>query len=206
MAVRKRPGGLIGAMLVLAGLFAAGAGLGALGGAPMLPGLNAAGPGPDGAVAAPMKRSVPTKITIPDIDVAAPVKPVGLAANGAIGTPPLDNNNLAGWYSGGPTPGQRGPAVIVGHVDGPNGESVFYRLGQLKPGATVKLDLRNHRVALFTVYSVEYYPKGKFPGGRVYGDHERPGLRLITCGGSYLGGSTGYADNIVAYASLTQRG
>ncbi|HZD97884.1 MAG TPA: class F sortase, partial [Micromonosporaceae bacterium] len=198
--------GLIAMVLIFAGLFAAGAGLGALAGVPSLPGLGLAHSEPGGVDAKPIARSTPTKISIPAINVSAPVAEVGLAPDGAIGVPPLSNNNLVGWYSGGPAPGQLGPAVIVGHVDGPSGKSVFYRLGQLKPGEKVHFDLANHHVALFTIYSVEYYPKGKFPGGRVYGDMSRPGLRLITCGGNYLGGSVGYADNIVVYASMTLRG
>ena len=131
-----------------------------------------------------MARSTPTRISIPAIGVSAPIMQVGLAADGTIGTPPLADNNLAGWYAGGPSPGQLGPAVVVGHVDGPHGESVFYHLGKLKPGQTVRLDLADRRTAVFTIYSVEYYPKGQFPGDRVYGDYSRPGLRLITCGGA----------------------
>jgi hypothetical protein len=206
VAARRPPNAVIALALIFAGLFAAGAGLGAIAGAPVLPGLGLAHSEPGGPAAKPIARSTPTKISIPAIGVSAPVDTVGLAANGAIGVPPVSDNNLVGWYSGGPAPGQLGPAVIVGHVDGPSGKAVFYRLGQLKPGEKVHLDLANHHVALFTIYSVEYYPKGKFPGDRVYGDMSRPGLRLITCGGDYLGGSVGYADNIVVYASMTLRG
>jgi hypothetical protein len=207
MAVaRRRPNGLIAVGLVIIGLFAIGAGLGALAGAPVLPGLGLAHSEPGGAGVTPIARSSPVKISIPAINVSAPVARVGLAPNGAIGVPPLSDNNLAGWYSGGPAPGQLGPAVIVGHVDGPSGKSVFYRLGQLKPGEKVNLSLANHHVALFTIYSVEYYPKGKLPGDRVYGDMSRPGLRLITCGGNFIGGTVGYADNIVVYATMTLRG
>lgn len=153
-----------------------------------------------------MARSTPTKISIPSIGVYARITSVGVAADGTIAAPPIDDNNLAGWFSGGPSPGQNGPAVIVGHVDGPNGESVFYQLGKLKPGEKVQVNLANHRVAMFGVYSVEFYPKGKVPGSRVYGDYSRPGLRLITCGGKYVGGSLGYEDNVVVYASLLVRG
>jgi len=207
MVRRTRRSAPIGVLLVLAGLFASGAGLGALFGAPGLPDLKFAHEDPGGPVAPPLDRSVPTRISIPAIDVDAPVSRVGLASNGAIAVPPLSNNNLAGWYSGGPAPGQRGPAVIVGHVDGPNGQSIFYHLSQLKPGQKVQLRLANHRTALFNIYSVEYYPKGKFPGDRVYrSDDDRPELRLITCGGDFLGGSVGYADNVVVYATMTLRG
>jgi hypothetical protein len=38
----------------------------------------------------------------------------------------------------------------------------------------------------------------------VYGDFTRPGLRLITCGGRWVGGELGYADNVVVFASLVR--
>jgi hypothetical protein len=198
--------GLIGGLLVFFGLFGVGAGLGLFVGAPALPSLSLAHAEPTGPAATAMDRSTPTRILIPAIGVSAPIMTVGLATDGTIGTPPLDDSNLAAWYSGGPSPGEMGPAIIVGHVDGPRGESVFYHLGELKPGETVQLNLANHKIAMFSIYSVEYYPKGKFPGDRVYGDYSRPGLRIITCGGPFLGGSTGYADNIVVYATLKVRG
>jgi hypothetical protein len=206
MAQRQAPMGAIAAFLVLLGLFGVGAGIAQLKGAPSLPALGLAHDSPPGQAGRPMARSNPTNISIPAIGVYAPVTPVGLATDGAVAAPPLEQNNLTGWYSGGPTPGQTGPAVIVGHVDGPRGESVFYRLGQLKPGQKVEVSLANHRVAVFSVYSVEYYPKGEFPGHKVYDDYSRPGLRLITCGGTYVGGSVGYRDNVVVYASLLARG
>jgi hypothetical protein len=205
-AARIGVGGLVGALLAFVGLFGAGAGLGLFAGAPSLPGLSLAHIKPAGVAVPPMTRSTPTRISIPSIGVSAPIMQVGLESDGTIGTPPLANDNLAGWYGGGPAPGQLGPAVVVGHVDGPSGESVFYQLGKLKPGQTVQVDLANHHVAMFSIYSVEAYPKGKFPGDRVYDDYSRPGLRLITCGGQFVGGSTGYTDNVVVYASLKFRG
>ncbi len=193
----------LGAVLVIFGLFGMGAGLGEMTGMSGLPGLGAAHPKPTAPTAPPMARSVPTQIQIPSINVDAPLMQVGLASNGAVATPPLNQPNLAGWYSGGPAPDEMGPAIVVGHVDGPQGPSIFYHLASVRPGQQVRVERTDHRTAIFTVYSVEYYPKGKFPGDRVYDDYSRPGLRLITCGGPYLGGAAGYADNIVVYASLT---
>lgn len=203
---RRLPARLIGAVFVMIGLFAVGAGLGQLTGAPALPSFGLAHSDAAGPAAHGLARSTPTKIRIQSIKVSAPIMSVGLTGDGTVSPPPLADRNLAGWYSGGPSPGQLGPAVIVGHVDGPRGESVFYRLGKLRPGDKIQVYLANHRVAMFSVYSVEVYPKGKFPGDRVYGDYSRPGLRLITCGGKYVGGSAGYADNIVVFASLIYRG
>jgi hypothetical protein len=206
MARSGRNASGLGVILAFFGLFGVGAGLGLFGGTPSLPSLALGRLSAEGPAARAMARSTPSRIDIPAIGISAPIMTVGLAADGTIGTPPLENPNLAGWYGGGPAPGQTGPAIIVGHVDGPHGESVFYQIGKLKPGQLVQIDLANHRTALFSIYSVASYSKGKFPGDRVYGDYSRPGLRLITCGGAYLGGSTGYADNIVVYASLKYRG
>jgi hypothetical protein len=206
MRRRRCSPALIAAALILAGLFGVGAGLGQLSGVPGLPSFGLAHSNPTTPAARAMARSTPTKISIPTIGVYAPITSVGVAADGSIATPPLDDNNLAGWYRPGPSPGQNGPAIIVGHVDGPRGESVFYQLSKLKPGAKVQVNLANHRIALFSVYSVEHYPKGKLPSTKVYGDYTRPALRLITCGGRYMGGSEGYEDNVVVYASLLARG
>jgi hypothetical protein len=48
------------------------------------------------------------------------------------------------------------------------------------------------------------YAKSRVPAKEVYGDFSRPGLRVITCGGAWVGGEEGYADNIVVFASLVE--
>lgn len=63
---------------------------------------------------------------------------------------------------------------------------------------------RDRAVAVFEVNSVEHFDKEALPVERVYGDYARPGLRLITCGGRWLGDGIGYADNIVVFASLIE--
>jgi len=50
--------------------------------------------------------------------------------------------------------------------------------------------------------SVEEYPKDAFPTNKVYGDLDHPGLRVITCGGSFDHAARSYVDNIVVYADL----
>ncbi len=55
---------------------------------------------------------------------------------------------------------------------------------------------------MFAVTSVERFDKNRLPADRVYGGDGGPGLRLITCGGAWIGGSVGYADNTIAFASL----
>jgi sortase (surface protein transpeptidase) len=114
----------------------------------------------------------------------------------------VDRRNEAGWYRDGPTPGQFGPAVLVGHVDTRTGPAVFKQLGDLRPGARIEIARQDGQVGVFEVNSVEEFHKDHLPPDRVYGDFSRPGLRLITCGGDWVGGNLGYADNIVVFASL----
>jgi len=39
----------------------------------------------------------------------------------------------AGWYTGAPTPGELGPAIITGHVDWGGHPGVFFNLRNLNP-------------------------------------------------------------------------
>ena len=94
-----------------------------------------------------LPRSAPRKIRIPAIAVDAAVMRVGRDADGSVQVPPLDSHNLTGWYRFGPAPGQRGPAVILGHVDSATGISVFYRLRDLHAGDRVYVTLADGKVA-----------------------------------------------------------
>jgi sortase (surface protein transpeptidase) len=149
-----------------------------------------------------LEPSRPIRIAIPSIDVRAPVRALGLADDGSIAVPPLRRHHEAGWFDRSPTPGQFGPAVIVGHADTRTGPSIFHELTRLRPGARVEVTRRDRAVAVFEVNSVERFGKATLPVERVYADFTRPGLRLITCGGEWVGGGIGYADNIVVFASL----
>jgi hypothetical protein len=195
----RRWSGPLSVALVLVGVFATGAGLGLSTGSWDRPAGGTKEPPRSFPVLEP---SPPVRITVPSIDVRAPVRPVGLAADGSIAVPELSRHDETGWYDRGPTPGQFGPAVIVGHVDTRTGPSVFHDLARLRPGARVEVLRRDRSTAVFEVTSVERFDKGRLPGERVYGDFSRPGLRLITCGGQWRGGAVGYADNVVAFASL----
>ncbi|MCX4748748.1 class F sortase [Kitasatospora sp. NBC_01287] len=150
----------------------------------------------------PMAASVPVRISIPAIGVNAPVTKVGLDGGGHLATPSDRERNLAGWYQGGVTPGQRGTALVVGHVDTASGPAVFYGLGALHRGDRIDIARADGGTAWFMVDAIEVYDKSAFPDHRVYGRSPDPQLRLITCGGGYRKGQ-GYRGNVVVYAHLT---
>jgi hypothetical protein len=152
--------------------------------------------------APPLPPSPPDRIRIPSIGVNAPLMGLGLTRTGSLDVPPAARKNLAGWYEAGTTPGERGTAIVAGHVDNADGPAVFYGLGALKKGSTVEVDRRDGSLAVFTVDAIEVYDAKDFPDQKVYGAAKRPELRVITCGGGYSR-STGYQGNVVVFAHLT---
>jgi hypothetical protein len=148
----------------------------------------------------PLARSAPVSLSIPSIGLSVQVGQVGLNSNDTIQPP--DNYQVPGWYRLGPSPGQRGSAIILGHVDTYKGPAVFYKLRTLKPGAQVNVTLADNVVAHFEVRQIAMYLKADFPTELVYGSHGYSGLQLITCGGTFDPQTGHYLSNVVVYTAL----
>ena len=164
------------------------------------PSVSAPGSVAPSAAMAPLARSAPVRVQIPAIDVDSALMQLGLRADGSLQVPP--SGFPAGWYTGAPTPGELGPAILAGHVDWGGQPGVFSRLRELTPDAQVTVTRQDGSAAVFRVTQVKQYPKDQFPTDLVYGDLDHPGLRLITCGGSFDRQTRNYDDNIVAFADL----
>lgn len=147
-----------------------------------------------------LPRSVPTAVHIPGIGANSSLVPLGLNKDRTIEVPPVSKPMQAGWYRYGPTPGQRGPAVVLGHIDGNQHKGIFWKLNRMRPGQKVDIARKDGRTARFTVRKVGKVSKDKFPTKAVYGNSSRPELRLITCGGSFDAAAHSYRDNIIVYA------
>ncbi|MFE6288271.1 class F sortase [Streptomyces sp. NPDC057877] len=144
--------------------------------------------------------SAPVRLQIPAIGVDTPVIRLGLAPDNTVQVPPVTAHDRAGWYEHSPTPGRTGPSVILGHVTvGPYGDGVFRHLSRLRRGARVVARLASGEAVVFTVTSVRTTAKAAFPAEEVYGNVDRPELRLITCGGPRT--SDGYPDNVIVFAA-----
>ncbi|MFE5816104.1 class F sortase [Streptomyces sp. NPDC056479] len=147
-------------------------------------------------------RSSPVRLRIPAIDVDTPLLRLGLATDGTVEVPPITADDRAGWYRHSPTPGQVGPSVILGHVTvGAYGDGVFRRLGELRKGDRIVARREDGTSAEFAVSSVRTVAKADFPAEEVYGNVNRPELRLITCGGPREGEE--YRDNVIVFARLS---
>lgn len=199
----------IGVVLAAAGAFVIthaliGSGGGLPSGALVIPSnVGTAVPTPSVApTAAPLAASTPVRIEISSLKVSAPVTQLGLAADGSVQVPPLSNHNLAGWYSGSVTPGERGSSIILGHVDSYTGESVFFSIKNLRPGDQINVVRADGTTATFAVDGVQKVEKSTFPTGAIYGNVSYPSLRLVTCGGPFDSAKGQYLDNIVVYSHL----
>lgn len=191
---------------------ATGVGAGAGAGTGAGPGAGAgrdtdAGPG-TAATADPeqdgpeLPRSAPTRLLIPKIDVDAPFTTLSMGAGNRLQPPPADDTNLVGWYSKGVAPGEKGTAVIAGHVDTTTSAAVFANLDELKSGDEFTVQRADGRDADFVVDDAKTFAKDDFPSKRVYGDASRPEVRLITCAGPYDHEAKDYTDNLVVFAHL----
>jgi len=149
-----------------------------------------------------LSQSIPTRLYIPDIGVDTTFVSLGLKNNYEIETPKTFDQ--VGWYVYGPTPGELGPSVILGHVDSYEGPAVFFSLGQLEPGDEIDVTREDGSVAVFEVEKLERYLQSNFPTSLVYGDIDYAGLRLITCSGSYDHQQLRYDHNLIVYAALVE--
>jgi len=149
----------------------------------------------------PMDRSKPEKVRIPALGVSSALMELGLLDDGTLEVPP--GPFPAGWYTGAPTPGEIGPAIITGHVRWNAVEGVFAGLETLGPDDRIIVARRDGTKAVFEVSKVVEYEKSRFRTRAVYGNIDHAGLRLITCGG--LNRLTGdFEDNIVVFAVLAE--
>lgn len=204
--LRARIAGLLGALLIMAGAVAIGVAVSSQAHAP-LPSQAAAGAiGPfEGKAYGPsLHRSLPVSVDIPAIGVHSNLLHLGASANGAIQVPSLSTRaSEAAWFKYSATPGQIGASIIEGHVDSYRGPAVFFRLGALRPGNTIKVTLADGITAVFRVTGVRQYAKSRFPAKTIYHTPGYAALRLITCGGVFDYSTRNYLSSIVVFASLT---
>jgi len=138
------------------------------------------------------------RLEIPKIGVSAHVIELGLKRDGSLEVP--HDYSEVGLWKAGPEPGERGPAVLAGHVDSMTAPAVFYRLRKLRRGDRVRWFGENGVVATFAVTRSERHPKAQFPTRRVYGTTRRRELRLVTCTGPADASGRRSLDNLIVFA------
>ncbi len=146
-----------------------------------------------------LPASNPVALEIPSIGVkSSSFVDLEVAKDGTLEVP--GSADEVGFYTGGPTPGQFGPAVLGAHVDSKKGPGIFFNLGAVKPGNKVHVTREDKSRVTFVVDKVEVYPKEEFPTEAVYrGSFDKAEIRLVTCGGPYDRAEGGYQSNVVVF-------
>lgn len=146
--------------------------------------------------------ALPARIFIPTLEINANIQHVGFTATGAMAAPKGFKD--AGWYKYGMIPGQRGGAVIGGHVD--NGlalPGIFKNLDKIERGADIYISTASSTILHFVVTNLASYDYKNTPNQEVFADTQ-PGsrIRLITCVGDWIKSEKTYDERLVVTAEL----
>ena len=143
-------------------------------------------------------RNLPVRLIIPSIHVDAPILYMGITKSGTMDVP--KNITDTGWYKNGPLPGNRGSAVIAGHIDGLRGQpGVFAELSKLPTGSTVKVTDLNGLSTTFVVRMTKTYAQNDQPD-EVFHSTDGIHLNLITCTGNWNSTNHQFSQRLVVFA------
>ncbi|GGJ90749.1 hypothetical protein GCM10007063_11700 [Lentibacillus kapialis] len=145
---------------------------------------------------------VPETIKIDSIGVDSAVEKVGLKDNGQMGVP--ENFRLTGWFDRGSKPGERGSAVIDGHVDDKTGPGVFFDLEDMKKGDEVEVFNDEGDKLVFEVVDKQVFPMNDAPVEDIFGYTSRRMLNLVTCTGTFDHSKGSHLDRLVVYTELKE--
>ncbi|WLR55964.1 class F sortase [Mesobacillus subterraneus] len=126
------------------------------------------------------KGMVPINLTISSIGLDAKIIPVGLQEDGAMEVP--EDVMEIGWYTKGARPGEKGNAVLAGHVDNYLGKGVFFDLENVSIGDEVVLSDQGTSLR-YKIVKIESYPYDDGPIEEIFGFTSQKRIQLITCTG-----------------------
>jgi sortase (surface protein transpeptidase) len=149
-------------------------------------------------------RPLDWSLSIPDIGVRAAIIRLAGPRTGSIAVPTFSQVWDVGWYRYGAVPGNRGNALLLGHVDTYAGPAIFYNLYALRPGDIVYVSLGRGGTRRFQVHWVKEVLKNHFPASRILGSTPGHHLWLVTCGGQFDYATRHYLSNIVVYTTLIE--
>jgi sortase A len=158
-------------------------------------------PVPEDIYTGPVSTSTPVRVLVPEVGIDGNVIPVGIGKTGNMAVPVKYED--IGWYKYGPVPGQKGNAVLAGHVDDGRGNpAIFYKLNEVKVGNFVYIENSNGEKIKFVVKEirlVDYSNPSKADMQAIFGKDENEGLNLITCEGTWIPEKKTYSNRLVIF-------
>src|SRR5579872_434004 len=152
---------------------------------------------------APQRAANPVRLLIPSIGVNALIENVGVTSNGDLAVPEQHPWDDVGWYASGPRPGERGSAVIDGHLDRTGGgPAVFWYLRNMHVGDAVMVIDASGKTSTFHVREIGFYPPLDAPIQQIFGNDTSNYLNLITCAGDWIPSQHQTNLRLVVYTTL----
>jgi sortase (surface protein transpeptidase) len=145
--------------------------------------------------------SHPKYLKISQLGIEARVIGVGVTKEGALDAPKTAWE--AGWYKDSATPGSPGAILIDGHVnDNRHTLGVFGRLKDIVDGDEIIIERGDGQQFRYKVVKKEQIPAGSVDMNRMLRPVTpgKPGINLITCGGSYDTRKGSFSDRILVFA------
>lgn len=142
---------------------------------------------------------LPVELIIPAISVDANIQNLGVTPNGEMEVP--GNIIEVGWFKLGPRPGEKGSAVIAGHLNGENNKAgVFLNLDKLEAGDKLYIKDDNGASIVFVVREKRVYDSGY--ADDVFSRSDGAYLNLVTCDGVWNEAKKNYSKRLVVLADL----
>ena len=141
----------------------------------------------------------PVRFVISSIGVNAPVQGVGMTPAGLMDVPKA--YGVVGWYNKGMLPGQKGPAVMVGHYAGGAG-AVFDKLADIKDGDLITVSNGKGQSFTYKVTKKAEYAKDQVPMNDLFKTGDDSRLEIITCAGKWQ--AQNYDKRLVVSAELVR--
>ncbi len=144
------------------------------------------------------EKELPKILNIPKLGINAKVQYVGLNSTDEMDVP--SNNNDVAWFNLGAIPGEKGSAVIAGHLNGRSGEpAIFWDLHKLKTGDDLYVVDNSGNKKYFQVVSIKKYKTNSAPMEKIFGLNNEIYLNLITCGGAWDRAENTYDERLVVF-------
>lgn len=147
--------------------------------------------------AKPPEKPQPGTVRLPEGGAATLVRKE--VVNGVLPVP--DGIGEATWW-GAELTGQEGATVLAGHVDWKGAKGPFAELWRAQTGREVSVADSSGKEFRFKVTQVLTVHKNELPQRAVelFGPRGNHRLVLVTCGGTWVGGQSGYEANRVVIA------
>lgn len=141
---------------------------------------------------------LPVRLQIPVIGVDAAIEDALITPDGRMDVP-AGSKNVA-WFAPGPHPGDVGSAVIGGHYGIERGTPfVFYKLNQVKVGATIKIINDRNETKSFVVTRTQSFGRNDDATTVFTSGDGKAHLNLITCEGVWNKVNGNYPQRLVLF-------